>query len=630
MLANGHVKEAKLLLVFRSGWAPLLLTLMYEYTNPSSHWKPYLNLVPDVTVLDQPMFWALEERHKELQGTGIEEDVESDVQHIEEEYNVIVLPFIKKHPELFSESLHTVTLYKHMAAFVMAYSFTEQDSSKYDDDDDDDEEEEEEEEDDDDIAEVKSNDSVPAMVPMADILNHISNHNAHLEFGAESLTMVATQDIHKGQEIFNTYGKLANCHLLQTYGFVEDELPNSYDMVDIPISAFNEVMKVSQAHQARGMLNAKFEFMEEMGVASEDDVFPFGQDGCSHFGPDLYATLRILHLSEGQFKQLLEEQIQQKRSEEFDDIGHVLDQPDEEIKKDTSWRILELIYKAENKNTKRKRQTADKDSDRKQKKRKNIQCDFTLDSGPRIKSEDCNLTVSLEMNSPSTTHGDGVLPYLNDTLKTNSIVSKQNESKTKSQKLSRTDLDTNADTSKDMSKTSKQDLTKTGGGTCDVENAGNDKVSDDECENSDIDDGDDQNCNINDGDDDDDDDDDEDNDVDYDDDRDDNDEDEDDDDEDGYEPPDDDDDNVDDQEESEQPITYDTMSQWPIEWRRTLKSVAELCVKQRYGDDNMFRYDSTEKQKLSKRQLSVVRLKQGQRSIFRRICELVVEDSSEG
>lgn len=73
-----------------------------------------------------------------------------------------------------------------MAAFVMAYSFTEQDSSKDDDDDDDD-----------DNNEFKSNDSAPVMVPMADILNHISNNNAHLEFGAESLTMVATQDIHK-------------------------------------------------------------------------------------------------------------------------------------------------------------------------------------------------------------------------------------------------------------------------------------------------------------------------------------------------------------------------------------------------------------------------------------------------
>ena len=74
---------------------------MYEYTNPTSHWRPYLNLVPDVTILDQPMFWGAEERQRELQGTGIEEDVENDVQRIEEEYNTIAMPFIKKHPQYF-------------------------------------------------------------------------------------------------------------------------------------------------------------------------------------------------------------------------------------------------------------------------------------------------------------------------------------------------------------------------------------------------------------------------------------------------------------------------------------------------------------------------------------------------
>ena len=69
-----------------------------------------------------------------------------------------------------------------MAAFVMAYSFTEHKSSHNDDDDDD---------------EQEDCDAGPAMVPMADILNHISNNNAHLEFGAETLTMVAIQDIQK-------------------------------------------------------------------------------------------------------------------------------------------------------------------------------------------------------------------------------------------------------------------------------------------------------------------------------------------------------------------------------------------------------------------------------------------------
>lgn len=176
-------------------------------------------------------------------------------------------------------------------------------------------------------------------------------------------------------------------------------------------------------------------------------------------------------MSEGQFKQLLEEQIQQKRSEEFDDIGHVLDQLDEEILKDTSWKILELVYKAENKKAKRKRKTADKDADRKPMKRKNIECNSML----------------------------------------------------------------------------------TGVGTHDVENAGNDKMCDDERESSDVHGEDDQNSHLND--------DENDNDGDDDDDHDDSNDDADvndgvHDDEDDYEPPDDENDNGDDQEESEQPITY--------------------------------------------------------------------------
>ena len=76
-----------------------------------------------------------------------------------------------------------------MAAFVMAYSFTEQKPATDNDDDD-----EDDTDDDDD-----TNDEAPAMVPMADILNHITNNNAHLEFGAKTLSMVATQNIFKVQ-----------------------------------------------------------------------------------------------------------------------------------------------------------------------------------------------------------------------------------------------------------------------------------------------------------------------------------------------------------------------------------------------------------------------------------------------
>ena len=255
--------------------------------------------------------------------------------------------------------------------------------------------------------------------------------------------------------------------------------------------------------------------------------------------------LKILHLSEGQFKQLLEEQIQRKRSEDFDDIGHVLDQPDEGIKRNGSWRILELVYKAESKTAKRKQKTVDKDSDRNKKKRKNSQCSSTLNSDRCIRYEDCNLAVSLEMNSPSTTHNDG----LHNTLHTDNVVSEQNESKIKSPKLSRTDLDTNVDRAKSMPKTSKQYLTMVGVGTQDLENAKGGPMSDGKHENNDTDDAY-QNSDANDHEND------ESNGNDYTNHNDDNDAaaDDDDDEKDGYETPDDDD--IDDREESEQPITY--------------------------------------------------------------------------
>ena len=94
-----------------------------------------------------------------------------------------------------------------MAAFVMAYSFTEHKSSPDDDDDDDSEDDDDE-------------DAAPAMVPMADILNHISNNNAHLEFGAQTLTMVATQDIPKVKSM------LVNLNWICCICMIEDNLFN--------------------------------------------------------------------------------------------------------------------------------------------------------------------------------------------------------------------------------------------------------------------------------------------------------------------------------------------------------------------------------------------------------------------
>ena len=52
-------------------------------------------------------------------------------------------------------------------------------------------------------------------VPLADALNHVSDHNAELEFGPDVLIMRAIKSIPAGQEIYNTYGQISNYQLLQ-------------------------------------------------------------------------------------------------------------------------------------------------------------------------------------------------------------------------------------------------------------------------------------------------------------------------------------------------------------------------------------------------------------------------------
>lgn len=51
-----------------SGWVPLLLTLMYEYRNEDSKWKPYLELLPNAEEFGHPLFWTVEELEDELKG----------------------------------------------------------------------------------------------------------------------------------------------------------------------------------------------------------------------------------------------------------------------------------------------------------------------------------------------------------------------------------------------------------------------------------------------------------------------------------------------------------------------------------------------------------------------------------
>ncbi|XP_041651752.1 N-lysine methyltransferase setd6 [Cheilinus undulatus] len=269
-----------------SGWVPLLLSLLYEYTSPQSHWSPYLSLWTNFETLDHPMFWSKEERERLLRGTGIPEAVDRDLVNIKKEYTDFVLPFINKHPDFWSPNTHTLELYTQLVAFVMAYSFQEPQEEE---DDDDDEEEEED----------GKAPNPPMMVPMADMLNHVSNHNANLEFTPDSLKMVCVRPAHKGEEVFNTYGQMANWQLLHMYGFTEPYQSNSSDTADIPITNLYKVVTQGiQSDLDRQLVDEKWELLCQM--MQERAAFVFGKQGCLT-DTELHTALKVLCMSEDEF-----------------------------------------------------------------------------------------------------------------------------------------------------------------------------------------------------------------------------------------------------------------------------------------------------------------------------------------
>lgn len=232
-----------------SGWAPLLLTLVAEYSAEASPWKAYLRLMADSPDLDLPLLWPKEERERLLAGTQVVNMVERDLERIREEFENVSLPFIERHSSLFGREANSLRLYQRMAAFVMSCSFTD----------------------------TRPPHSV-VMVPMADVLNHHYEHDAELIFEASQLSMVARHDIAAGAEIFNTYGKVDNTRLLHQYGFTEQDNPHDVAMVPCSI-VLKAATKLFQT--TKQQLKERWRLLTDYGIVNDDpsEVFEVDRSG---------------------------------------------------------------------------------------------------------------------------------------------------------------------------------------------------------------------------------------------------------------------------------------------------------------------------------------------------------------
>ncbi|KFV57224.1 N-lysine methyltransferase SETD6, partial [Tyto alba] len=236
-----------------------------------------------------------EERTRLLQGTGIPEAVDKDLANIHLEYSSIILPFMESHPTIFDPKVHTLELYKQLVAFVMAYSFQEP--------------LEEEDED-------ERGPNPPMMVPVADILNHVANHNANLEYSPQCLRMVTTRPVSKGQEIFNTYGQMANWQLLHMYGFAEPYPGNTNDTADIQMVTVREAALQRAGSEAQQRLvSEQWDFLCQLEMVGEEGAFVLGWHEVLT-EEELSVTLKVLCMSEEEFKACKEQDGWEDDSEE--------------------------------------------------------------------------------------------------------------------------------------------------------------------------------------------------------------------------------------------------------------------------------------------------------------------------
>ena len=177
-----------------SDWFPLIVALMVELKLPSSKWRAYLDLLPDG--LETPLFWS-EEETKMLAGTDIAERIGGE--QVQRDFDTIVAPFMRAHGDVFREDVHTFQLFRLAGSIIMAYAFTDEESG-----------------------EIK-------ISPMADMLNHVPDHNAQL-FEQDMRTI---RPVAAGEELFNTYGPLGNADLLRRYGFTVESNPHDFVALDL-------------------------------------------------------------------------------------------------------------------------------------------------------------------------------------------------------------------------------------------------------------------------------------------------------------------------------------------------------------------------------------------------------------
>ena len=223
----------------------LVLAVMAEMSRgEESEFAPYLAALPTLRATHSPLGWSGAEL-AELEGTSaLNRMTSADDESLElpsmtaDHWKHVARPFLQRNPEFArmpgagaddeddddddDAEENARRMYLHATALVAGFSFTlgEDDDSVEDDDDDDDS----------DSQVSTGGDTVQAMVPFWDMLNHVEPERSSVRLNhdedANTLQMIAIRPHAEGEEVFNTYGAAGDAELLRRYGFVVRRNPH--------------------------------------------------------------------------------------------------------------------------------------------------------------------------------------------------------------------------------------------------------------------------------------------------------------------------------------------------------------------------------------------------------------------
>ena len=228
----------------------LVLAVMAEMSRgEESEFAPYLAALPTLRATHSPLGWSGAEL-AELEGTSaLNRMTSADDESLElpsmtaDHWKHVARPFLQRNPEFArmpgagaddeddddddDAEENARRMYLHATALVAGFSFTlgeDDDSVENDDDGDDDN-------DDDSDSQVSTGgDTVQAMVPFWDMLNHVEPERSSVRLNhdedANTLQMIAIRPHAEGEEVFNTYGAAGDAELLRRYGFVMRRNPH--------------------------------------------------------------------------------------------------------------------------------------------------------------------------------------------------------------------------------------------------------------------------------------------------------------------------------------------------------------------------------------------------------------------